>query len=119
MGSKDIKSYQRRAHDRYHGWFLGRRQELPPLGAISRLIRVVNAKLPPTLPHIDFVTSFIMRRQTRRQLSSTALRRIFQSLPNLVHVDYEPWRGYFRVPDSRYPEDQGWYILGITLRMSS
>ncbi len=107
LGSKDINSYQSRIHVRYHGWSLGRRREGTPLGAISRLVQFVNAQLPPTLPLVDFVTSFIMRRQTRRRLSPRALRRILQSLPSLVNIDYEPWRGYLRVPVFQYSEDRG------------
>ena len=107
MGSEDIKSYQSRIHDQYHGWCLGRRKELPPLDAISRLTRFIDTKLPPTLPAINFVTSFLMRRQTRRRLNPHALRRILQSLPNLANIDFEPWRGYLRIPGGQYPEDRG------------
>lgn len=108
LGSKDIESYQSRIYDRYHGWTCGRRHERPPLGAISRLIQPVYAKLAPTLPRIDFVTSFLICRQTRRRLSPLALRQILQSLPNLVNIDYEPWRGYVMCPGREYLGDRGW-----------
>ncbi|KAH8677671.1 hypothetical protein BX600DRAFT_431002 [Xylariales sp. PMI_506] len=108
LGSKDIDSYKSRIHDRYHGWSFGRRQERPPLGAIFRLTQVIDAELSPTLPIVDFVSSFLLRRQTRRRLSPHTLQRILQSLPNLVNIDYEPWRGCLRVLDRQYPEDRNY-----------
>jgi len=75
----------------------------------------IDLRLKRDLPKVDVVTSFLVRRQTRRQLDSQALSQIFMSLPKLENARLELWRkfsktiqdgddiGYKSILESRLP----------------
>ncbi|RYO96980.1 hypothetical protein DL764_007381 [Monosporascus ibericus] len=101
-----------RTHDPYHGWRQGRRLDRPNIAAISSLLTTISPEVREELPSVKVVTSFILRRQTRRALSTESLQKIFKSLPGLECINYEPWREFFRWP--RYLQDPGYQNIILT-----
>ena len=82
-------------HDPSHGWDNGRRFAKPGIECIYRILG--RERMLPTfhvghIPDVNFVTSFLVRRQTRRQFRAEAVFQILNSLPRLEHINYEPWR---------------------------
>lgn len=108
-------------HDPSHGWANDQRIKYPPQAALSRLHITLDPKFDgdhPPLPTVDVVKHFITRRQTRRNLSSPAMQHIFNSLPCLVSIDYEPWREHMRCcgqfyTTTGYYQDPGYYDLFV------
>lgn len=85
-----------RWHDPNHGWVNGQQVEAPRALAILRLFSpvfpTIRLNLPKNLPQVHAVTGFVIRRQLRRQISSAALRFLWERLPRLESIVYEPWR---------------------------
>ncbi|TLS22413.1 uncharacterized protein PpBr36_10004 [Pyricularia pennisetigena] len=65
---------------------------------------------PSPLPEVGVVTTFSILRRTRRYFAPQALLTIFDSLPNVCEIRYEPW--YFLNADSQCDVDEafGRYI---------
>lgn len=60
---------------------------------------------PSPLPEVNVISKFSVLRRTRRFFSPAALLTIFDSLPRLREVRYEPW--YFLNEDSQADADEG------------
>jgi len=83
-------------HDPKHGWVNGQQVEAPCASAILRLFSPLCLSLPKNLPEVHTVTGFVIRRQLRRQISLPALRLLWERLPRLESIVYEPWRVWRR-----------------------
>ncbi|EJT68394.1 hypothetical protein GGTG_14032 [Gaeumannomyces tritici R3-111a-1] len=59
---------------------------------------------PSPLPEVDIISKFSILRRTRRYFAPAALLTIFDSLPRLREVRYEPW--YFLNEDSQADADE-------------
>lgn len=81
-------------HDPNHGWVSGRQVEAPRAPAILRLFSTFCVCLPKSLPEVRAVTRLVIRRQLRRRILPAALRRLWERLPRLESLVYEPWRGW-------------------------
>ncbi|KAI1499094.1 hypothetical protein F5X99DRAFT_411416 [Biscogniauxia marginata] len=81
-----------RWHDQIHGWVNGQQVEAPPGEAVLQLFSVLCVTLSKYLPEVRAVTGLVIRRQLRRQISSAALRLLWERLPRLESIVYEPWR---------------------------
>jgi hypothetical protein len=99
-------------NDPIHGWTNGQRTAVPKLDAISRVYQVrINIGTPIDigarykLPQVEVVTRLLIRRQTRRQLTSLSLRQILASLPKLEHMNLEIWRRWYS--DCQRRSDRG------------
>ncbi|KAL9616419.1 MAG: hypothetical protein Q9160_008718 [Pyrenula sp. 1 TL-2023] len=91
----DAERDSRCLHDPSHGWRNGQRISAPDELSLPRLFGppiLLNSRRK--LKDVDVVTTLIVRRQTRRQFLSKALSPILNSLPNLRHLTYEPWRDW-------------------------
>ncbi|CAH0049085.1 unnamed protein product [Clonostachys solani] len=75
-----------------HGWVHGRQVSPPPSGAIRRIYEDLNIKFHDQLPQVEVVTKFLLRRQCRRQWTPPTLQRIWENLPQLEEIVYEPWQ---------------------------
>ncbi|VUC32208.1 unnamed protein product [Clonostachys rosea] len=75
-----------------HGWVHGRQVSPPPSGAIRRIYEDLNIKFHDQLPQVEVVTKFLIRRQCRRQWTPPTLQRIWEKLPRLEEIVYEPWQ---------------------------
>lgn len=96
-------------YDRRHNWVNGRQIVAPDEDSILRVFgHRVELGLEQKLPDVNVVTTFLIRRQTRRQFTSESLRQILVSLPRLECVNYEPARPLFK--DERIGVDEGMYI---------
>ncbi|ROT36879.1 hypothetical protein SODALDRAFT_281540 [Sodiomyces alkalinus F11] len=84
-------------HDPRHGWVFGQQVEAPCDMAITRLFDTVCIDLPSSLPEVEVVTGFILRRELRRQILPQALEILLKRLPQLQSVVYEPWRVASRI----------------------
>ena len=86
-------------HDQYHRWRNGQRTVRPTVEAImSRILRLVNPDISGQLPPVEVISTFVLRRQTRIVLGHKVLLQIFNGLPNLEHIIYEPWRQFSWFP---------------------
>ncbi|KAI1492990.1 hypothetical protein F5X96DRAFT_623834 [Biscogniauxia mediterranea] len=79
-------------HDPAHGWVDGQQVEAPGAPAILRLFSLLCISLPKSLPEVHAVTGLVIRRQLRRQICPAALRLLWERLPRLESIVYEPWR---------------------------
>lgn len=80
-------------HDPKHGWIHGQQVTAPPKSAILRLFESINyLPFKGELSRVEIVTCFIIRRQLRRLIVPSVLWTIFNHLPSLEHLIYEPWR---------------------------
>lgn len=79
-------------HDPDHGWADGRQFEAPGVGAITRSLSPLCFSLPNNIPMVHAVTGLVIRRQLRRQFVPAALRLLWERLPRLESIVYEPWR---------------------------
>jgi len=86
-----------RWHDPKHGWVHGQQVEAPPAIAILRLFSPICWSLPKNLPEVHAVTGFVIRRQLRRPIFTPALRFLWEKLPRLDTIVYEPWRVWRRM----------------------
>lgn len=85
-----------RWHDPKHGWVNGQQVEAPCAQAILRLFYPICLSLPKNIPEVHAVTGFVLRRQLRRQISPAALWLLWERLPRLENIVYEPWRVWRR-----------------------
>ncbi|KAK2055930.1 hypothetical protein LY76DRAFT_519398 [Colletotrichum caudatum] len=76
-----------------HGWKNGRQVDSPDSMAISRIFSPLSFKFPD-VPQVKAVTHFVIRRQCRRQIEPKVLGYIFDKLPQLKSLVYEPWRSW-------------------------
>ncbi|KAF4963029.1 hypothetical protein FSARC_8917 [Fusarium sarcochroum] len=81
----------KRPHDPKHGWVHGRQVKDPPTTAKIRLFRHLSLSFAKSLPQVPAVTSFVMRRQLRRYVSSELLGKLLNTLDRLEHISFEPW----------------------------
>lgn len=81
-------------HDPKHGWDCGRQVAGPHAFAVTRLYEAVELKSNLELCTVPAVTSFVIRRQCRRQFTPKTLRVLFESLPRLESMVYEPWQAW-------------------------
>ncbi|RFU33343.1 hypothetical protein B7463_g3037, partial [Scytalidium lignicola] len=110
--SEDFESNVPPIHDPYHGWVYGQRLTRPNSTDISQLLKILRPSFHERLPVVEVVKSLVIRRQTRRGLSSVALQQIFENLPNLEYINYEPWREFFRF--KFYYQDKGYRDVILT-----
>ncbi|KAL8837096.1 MAG: hypothetical protein Q9170_002653 [Blastenia crenularia] len=81
-------------HDPRHGWVDGLRIKAPPEDAIRRLFEDIEMESDfwRELPKVTAVTSLLLRRQTPRRWEPGTLEELFNLLPGLQEIHYEPWR---------------------------
>ncbi|KAK1852462.1 hypothetical protein CCHR01_04907 [Colletotrichum chrysophilum] len=80
-------------HDPKHGWINGRQVQAPGEGALLRIFEPVGILgFKESLPQVNAATRFILRRQCRRNIVPPALRSIFDALPRLQSLTFEPWQ---------------------------
>ncbi|KAF0326902.1 oxoglutarate iron-dependent oxygenase [Colletotrichum asianum] len=105
-------------HDPKHGWINGRQVQAPDEGALLRIFEPVGIlEFKESLPQVNAATRFIIRRQCRRNIVPPALRSIFDALPRLQSLTFEPWQfwnkweqtlwdslGYPRLIESHLPQ---------------
>ncbi|CAG9937545.1 unnamed protein product [Clonostachys rosea f. rosea IK726] len=78
--------------DPKHGWVKGRQVSSPPNDAVRRIFALLEINFPDQLPQVAAVTKFLLRRQCRRQWTPPTLQRIWEKLPRLEEIIYEPWQ---------------------------
>ncbi|KAH0530026.1 hypothetical protein TsFJ059_004704 [Trichoderma semiorbis] len=62
-------------------------------GAVSKIFGgSVHIRFYQNLPQLNLVTRFIMKRHTRRRISSFTLHQILSKFPHLEDLVYEPWQ---------------------------
>lgn len=104
-----------RLNDTGHGWETGELIGPHTLHLIMEITRRTsnlhgNLELEP----VPAVKTFIVRRQTRRQLSATALNAVVKNLPNLTSMVLETWRSKMCSPGTGlYPDDPGKPIQNV------
>ncbi|KAF4984660.1 hypothetical protein FZEAL_176 [Fusarium zealandicum] len=74
-----------RWHDPRHGWINSHQVETPQGLCISRLYECADFRFQKheVLAEVQAVTTFVLRRQVRRQFTSSTLRGLFEKLPRL------------------------------------
>ncbi|KAK3298465.1 uncharacterized protein B0H64DRAFT_422345 [Chaetomium fimeti] len=77
--------------DRKHGWVSGRRVRAPTAAATMRIFSPILPAIPKVTPMVPVVTGLVIRRQFRRQISPGGLRALWDKLPRLQSLVYEPW----------------------------
>ncbi|KAI1374109.1 hypothetical protein F4677DRAFT_461674 [Hypoxylon crocopeplum] len=97
-------------HDPKHGWIDGEQVVTPDGLAISRLFEMVDLRFPEPLLEFPVVTSFILRRQVRRRLTPSTLRLLFEKLPRLECIIYEPWRIWTTLIQENYDREYQFMI---------
>jgi hypothetical protein len=85
-----------KCHEPNHGWVHGQQVEAPRASAILRLFSPLCWSFPRNLPEAHAVTGLVIRRQLRRQIFPAALRLLWDRLPRLESIVYEPWRVWRR-----------------------
>lgn len=78
-------------HDPQHGWMHGQQVGAPPKSAMFRLFQTIWLASKETLPRVQAVTHFIIRRQLRRYIPPAGLGLLLSRLDRLEHISYEPW----------------------------
>ncbi|WEW59914.1 hypothetical protein PRK78_005396 [Emydomyces testavorans] len=96
-------------HDPSHGRVNGQLNVAPNVSSIFRLFgHPIDLSFRRKLPQVDVVTSFLVRRQTRRQFTPATLRQLLTSFPRLEHISHELWRDFWRTTqetkETRYKE---------------
>lgn len=81
-----------RWHDPKHHWVNGQQANPPPDNAVLGLFGMLCLAFLRKLPTVPVVTGLVIRRQFRRQISSTALEQFWERLPRLENVVWEPYR---------------------------
>ncbi|TIC95507.1 hypothetical protein CH35J_008962 [Colletotrichum higginsianum] len=92
-------------HDIKHGWVNGRQVFAPDASAILRIFSEIDLNFREELPRVKAVTRFAIRRQCRRQFSPRTLGYLFDRLPRLRSLVYEPWQWYKRAPTYHYDNE--------------
>ncbi|KAK6077801.1 hypothetical protein SCUP234_06559 [Seiridium cupressi] len=57
-----------------------------------RIFESVDSDVRETVPEVRAVTSFVLRRQVRVRFTDRTLQGLFEKLPRLNHLVWEPWR---------------------------
>ncbi|KAL7937247.1 hypothetical protein V8C35DRAFT_277736 [Trichoderma chlorosporum] len=78
-------------HDPGHGWVKGQHVRPPARRDIKLLFTPIWLHFKSELPKVEAVTSFIIRRQFRRNFAPDSFRLILSKLPRLEHLSYEMW----------------------------
>ncbi|KAK1689293.1 hypothetical protein BDP55DRAFT_545700 [Colletotrichum godetiae] len=84
-------------HDFQHGWMNGRQVDAPNGKALLRIFEPLYFKFKEGLPQVKAVTRFILRRQCRRQIEPQVLGSLFDKLPRLQSLIYEPWQSWDKI----------------------
>ena len=79
-------------HDPKHGWENGQQLSIPMDSAIRRPFEEITFEFPNDLPRVEAVTTFVLRRQCRRQWAPPTLSYLWRKLPRLTNIIYEPWQ---------------------------
>ncbi|TQN65782.1 hypothetical protein CSHISOI_09630, partial [Colletotrichum shisoi] len=88
-----------------HGWVGSRQVFAPDASAILRMFSEIDLGFREELPRVHAVTRFAIRRQCRRQFSPRTLGYLFDRLPRLRSLVYEPWKWYKRAPTYHYDDE--------------
>ncbi|PQE16276.1 Oxoglutarate iron-dependent oxygenase protein [Rutstroemia sp. NJR-2017a WRK4] len=89
--------------DHRHGWIAGNRNSIPTPAAIHKVFEEIMEAGPfddeeqegqwwQQLPLVPAVTGVLLRQQNRRRWKPAALALMFNRLPGLQEIHYEPWR---------------------------
>ncbi|KAF5581503.1 f-box domain-containing protein, partial [Fusarium pseudoanthophilum] len=84
-------------HDPRHGWVQGRVTEAPPDDALRRPFGSSELRFQGSLPSVNAVTKFVLRRQCRQQLNPDVLQDLWLKLPNLQEIHYELWQSHLSI----------------------
>ncbi|KAF5984243.1 f-box domain-containing protein [Fusarium coicis] len=84
-------------HDPGHGWVQGRVTEAPPDDALRRPFGLSELRFRETLPSVNAVSKFVLRRQCRQQLNPDVIQYLCSKLPNLEEIHYELWQSHINV----------------------
>ncbi|KAF4414828.1 F-box domain-containing [Fusarium acutatum] len=84
-------------HDPDHGWVEGIVTRAPPDDALRRPFGLSELRFRQSLPSINAVTKFVLRRQCRQQLNPEILRYLWSKPPNLKEICYELWQSHLNV----------------------
>ncbi|OAQ73162.2 hypothetical protein VFPPC_00951 [Pochonia chlamydosporia 170] len=79
-------------HSPYHCCVYRRMDMVPCSLGIFRIFSVYTLHNVHLIPRVPAVTKLVIRRQFRRQISPLALQTLWQRLPSLESIVYEPWR---------------------------
>jgi hypothetical protein len=99
-----LKEAAAKWHDPKHGWLNGQQVTAPSASALLRIFDEVWFWFKKPLPKVRAVTTFILRRQCRRRFCAEVLSRLFDKLPRLECIVYEPWRGWNRIDQNIYDD---------------
>ena len=117
-----------RFHDPFHSWHNGYRSLQPGeeehfLSNITRLQGHGLYIVPPAhnldppysarrfLPKVNVVTTLLILRQYYRQIDPDGMAQLFESLPKLKHINYEPLESLF--PPIKAYRDKRKFILAL------
>lgn len=92
-------------HDPQHGWEHDRMVRPPCGDALRRPFQTSYLYFGSELATVPAVTKFLLRRQCRRQLEPWSVIQLFDKLPKLEDIQYEPWQLFKR--SSQTPWDFG------------
>ncbi|OHE97217.1 hypothetical protein CORC01_07471 [Colletotrichum orchidophilum] len=81
-------------HDSQHGWVNGRQVDAPKAMALLRIFEPLYFKFKEDLPQVKAVTQFVLRRQCRRKIEPRVMGSLFDKLPRLQSLIYEPWQSW-------------------------
>ncbi|KAI3328998.1 hypothetical protein HD806DRAFT_481340 [Xylariaceae sp. AK1471] len=101
-------------HHPKHNWIDGRQVATPNSQALLRLFGTVHLHFPEALSEVRVVTSFVIRRQVRRRFTATTLRLLFEKLPRLEHIIWEPWREW-STPINKYYDREYRFMIEACL----
>ncbi|KAI3535884.1 hypothetical protein CABS01_00789 [Colletotrichum abscissum] len=79
-------------HDSQHGWMNGRQVDAPNGNSFSRIFQPLHLTFKEGLPQVKAITRFVLRRQCRRWIEPRVLGFLFDKLPRLQSLIYEPWQ---------------------------
>ncbi|KAF4463384.1 F-box domain-containing [Fusarium albosuccineum] len=109
FGGPGEDTHTKELHDPNHGWYYGRKVGVIRGEGIERLFGYLGIFASPTscqLPKVTAITTFIIRRQLRRQLLPSEFQALLSRFPRLQGLVYEPWRQWFRL-NQEYVWDRG------------
>ncbi|GAB0133847.1 hypothetical protein EsDP_00002241 [Epichloe bromicola] len=79
-------------NDHKHFWCQGKQVALPEQEALLRIFSMLKPRIKRSLPKVHAVTKFVIKRQMRKRLGKATLSLLWNRLPRLEEVIYEPWR---------------------------
>ncbi|KAH6665695.1 hypothetical protein B0J14DRAFT_210286 [Halenospora varia] len=94
-----------RLHDPKHGWIDGQQVAAPDESAVLRLFEEVDLNFKGELPRVHAITSLVLRRQCRRRFAPRTLGFLFDKLPRLECIVYEPWQVFDRIWQEVYDKE--------------